>query len=419
MKDAQGRPVRLGFFGLLGSGNLGNDGSLDAMIGYLRECHPETKLDFLVTGPERVAGRYGAAATHLRWSRAHGNQLSAVPQPVLKVVGGLLDPVRTLRWVRRQDAVIIPGMGVLEGTTPIKPWGFPFGLFTLALSGRLTRTDVLLVSVGADVVGSRSIRWMIKRTAGWARYRSYRDRTSRDAMRAMGVDVSADAITPDLAFRHVWRFREPDGTRTVGLGLMNYHGNNDERAIAADLHRTYVAQMTLFARWLVDQGRPIRFFTCDRVDRPVIDQVVENLRSYRPHLDASMLIDTPANDLSDLRRQMAGVDTVVASRYHNVLTAIQMAIPTVAVGYSSKHDELMQSAGLGAFHQEARSVDAARLIAQHIALESDPAPLVAAMREHNRVKTEGVEQHFAALSAVIFGGATRRAAVGDASSSPA
>jgi polysaccharide pyruvyl transferase WcaK-like protein len=190
---------------------------------------------------------------------------------------------------------------------------------------------------------------------------------------------------------------------------MNYRGNNDERAVAAALHGNYVAQMKLFARWLVDQGRPIRFFTCDRVDRPVIEQVVDDLRSYRPDLDASMLIDEPADDLLDLMRQMTGVDAVVATRYHNVLTAVQMAVPTLAVGYSSKHDELMQRAGLGAFCQEARHVDAASVIEQFNTLESDPAPIVAAMREHNRVNRKGVEQQLDALSAVIFGEPARHA----------
>ena len=36
---------RVGLFGLLGSGNIGNDASLDAVLGYLRSYHPDVVLD--------------------------------------------------------------------------------------------------------------------------------------------------------------------------------------------------------------------------------------------------------------------------------------------------------------------------------------------------------------------------------------
>ncbi len=38
----------------------------------------------------------------------------------------LLDPLRTLAWVRHSDVVIVAGLGVLEATVPLRPWGFPY-----------------------------------------------------------------------------------------------------------------------------------------------------------------------------------------------------------------------------------------------------------------------------------------------------
>ncbi len=403
MTTSRPGPTRLGFFGVLGAGSIGNDGSLDAAIGYLRERHPEAKLDFLVMGPEHVAARYGVPTTHLQWFESHVERFSAVPDVMLKVVGRLLDPIRTVQWVRRQDVVIVAGMGVLEGTIPMRPWGFPFGLLSLAAACRATNTTMLMVTVGADYIGNSVIRWMVKKSAQWARYRSYRDVVSRNAMQAMGVDVSRDTVHPDLAFRHAVPAWVPDGTRTVGLGLMDYHGNNDEREMAGELHEAYVTQMKRFARWLVDNGRPIRLFTCDPVDRSVIEQIADDLRRCRPGLPASMVVDEPASDLAHLMDQMTGVDAVVATRYHNVVTAIQMAIPTLSVSYSRKHDEVMQRVGLGAFCQEARSVDAARMIEQFEELEREQAELVAGVREHNRENVAGVERQLVELSEVVFG----------------
>lgn len=69
MTSADGTPVRVGVFGLLGSGNLGNDGSLEAVLGYLRARHPRAVVDALCGGPEVVKARYGIPATRLHWYR--------------------------------------------------------------------------------------------------------------------------------------------------------------------------------------------------------------------------------------------------------------------------------------------------------------------------------------------------------------
>ena len=69
MTPAKGTPARVGVFGLLGSGNLGNDGSLEAVLGYLRDRHPEAAVDALCGGPEAVTARYGIPATRLHWYR--------------------------------------------------------------------------------------------------------------------------------------------------------------------------------------------------------------------------------------------------------------------------------------------------------------------------------------------------------------
>lgn len=45
MRSRNGGPPRVGLFGLLGSGNLGNDGSMEAVLGYLRSAHPEAVVD--------------------------------------------------------------------------------------------------------------------------------------------------------------------------------------------------------------------------------------------------------------------------------------------------------------------------------------------------------------------------------------
>jgi len=91
---------RVGFFGLLGSGNIGNDGSLESMLAFLRTSHPDAELGAMCSGPEQVTTRYGIPATPMRWYQRYEETTSGAMALTLKAVGRLFD---TLRTVRRFD----------------------------------------------------------------------------------------------------------------------------------------------------------------------------------------------------------------------------------------------------------------------------------------------------------------------------
>ncbi|WP_020417445.1 polysaccharide pyruvyl transferase family protein [Amycolatopsis sp. ATCC 39116] len=388
--------TRIGFFGILGSGNLGNDGSLDAVLSYVRERYPNAELGFLAMGPEQLTARYGAPATHLQWYEPHAGDATGLPAAGLKVLGKLLDPFRTWAWVRNYDVVIVPGMGVLEATLPLRPWALPYSLFWLGVTARLTGTRVALVSVGADVVRKRATRWVITRAARLAHYRSYRDEHSRQAMARMGVDVSSDAVFPDLAFGLADPEPRPS-TGAVGVGVMAFRGGNDDRARADEINRAYLDTVKRFVRLLADEGRPIRLFTGDVADDEVLAEVI----AAAPGADITA---EPLTSLQDLMRQMAEVDVVVATRYHNVLCALKTAKPTLSLGYARKNDMLMSAMGLGEFCQSAREPEFDRLVAQFRELEDRREELTAILKERNRVMSERLERQFAIMSESVVEG---------------
>jgi polysaccharide pyruvyl transferase WcaK-like protein len=388
-------PARVGLFGILGSGNLGNDGSLDAVINYLRERHSDVRLDFMCMGPERVMAKYGAPATHLQWYEARGSKIRLLPAPAAKIIGRLLDPFRTMTWVRRQDVVIVPGMGVLEATLPLRPWSFPYSLFWLTRCAQVTGTKVALVSVGADFINKRLTRWLVTRAARMAHYRSFRDVHSRNAMWEMGVDSTGDEVYPDLAFALPTPVGEPSNGGAVGVGVMDYHGDNDERAQADELHRAYLTKIKGFVRWLTDNGRAVRLFTGDKADAPVVAEI---LADGPPGAVSAASVSS----LDDLMREMAAVDAVVATRYHNVLCALKACRPTVSIGYAAKNDVLMASMGLHEFVQQARALDLDRLIAQFTELEQRSAQLQRVLAERNVETRERLERQFEALSSALF-----------------
>ncbi|MFF2775500.1 polysaccharide pyruvyl transferase family protein [Streptomyces sp. NPDC058052] len=389
-------PVRVGVFGLLGSGNLGNDGSLEAVLAHLRAAHPQAVVDALCGGPEAVTARYGIPATRLHWYRGEYRTASRAGAIAGKGLGKLVDAVRTAAWVRRHDVVIVPGMGVLEATLPLRPWGFPYALFLLCASGRLLGTRVALVGVGADAIADRATRALVRWSARLAAYRSYRDTHSRDAMRAMGVDTTGDAVHPDLAFAlPAPPERAPGPAGTVCVGVMAFHGGNDDRARAEEIHARYLDGTIRFVRALVEDGRPVRLLTGDACDAPVVDAILGAV-------DSPLVTAAGAASLADLMREAAAADTVVATRYHNLVCALKAGTPTLALGYAAKSEALMAGMGLAAHCHPAREVDAGRLLEQFRELEKDAAGVRRTLADRNRAAALRLDAHFGALSAFLF-----------------
>ncbi|MER5888824.1 polysaccharide pyruvyl transferase family protein [Streptomyces sp. NPDC001941] len=409
MTAPRGRPVRVGVFGLLGSGNLGNDGSLEAVLGYLRADHPEAVVDALCGGPEVVARRYGIRATRLHWYRGEYRTASRAGAVAGKGLGKLVDAFRTAAWVRRHDVVVVPGMGVLEATLPLRPWGFPYALFLLCAAGRLTGTPVALVGVGAAAIRDRPTRALVRLAARLAAYRSYRDELSRDAMRRMGVDTSRDEVYPDLAFAlPVPAAPGPgDAPGTVCVGVMDFHGSNDDRARADEIHRRYLEGTTRFVRTLAGEGRPVRLVTGDGVDRAVVEAVLAAV-------DSPLVTASPAASLAELMAEMAGADVVVAARYHNLVCALKAGTPTLAVSYAAKSDALMAGMGLGAYCHPARELDVDRLLEQFRELEKGAAGARRTLAEHNRAATGRLAHQFTALTTALFPAADRPHALREA-----
>ncbi|MPY30294.1 hypothetical protein FNH09_02935 [Streptomyces adustus] len=397
MTPANERPVRVGVFGLLGSGNLGNDGSLEAVLGYLRDRHPEAAVDALCGGPEAVTARYGIPATRLHWYRGEYRTASRAGAIVGKGLGKLVDVFRTASWVRGHDVVIVPGMGVLEATLPLRPWGFPYALFLLCASGRLSGTKVALVGVGAAPIGNRATRTLVRWSARLAAYRSYRDAPSRDAMRAMGVDTTRDEVHPDLAFSLPVppASTPPDAPGRVCVGVMAFHGSDDDRARAEEIHRRYLDGTTRFVRTLVEEGRPVRLLTGDDVDATVVAAILDAVGS-------PLVTVAETASLADLMKETAGAEAVVATRYHNLICALKAGTPTLALSYAAKSEALMAQMGLGTYCHPAREVDADRLLEQFQELEKNSADLRRTLAEHNQDAVRHLDRQFTALTEALF-----------------
>jgi len=402
-RQAKDTGPRVGLFGLLGSGNIGNDASTEVIVRYLRTEHPDAVVDAMCMGWKRMRDRYGIEAIPIQWQAAHklpGGPLGAG----LKVLGKWLDIFRTAAWVRRHDVVIVPGMGIMEAALPLNPWGVPWSLFLLAATGRLLRTRVALVSAGATPAKNRMTARLFTSAARQAYYRSFRDEASRDVLRRQGLDTSRDPVYTDLVYGLQFGQDVPVDPLAVGVGVMAYYGSNEDRDRADEIYASYVSSMTSFVRWLIDAGRSVRLFVGDEVDQPVVEEIVADIRQSRPGLGASRITGSQVTTLEELIDQISHVTTVVATRFHNVMCALKLGKPTISIGYSPKNDSLMLDLGLGDYVLHARSLDVERLKIQFTDIESHAARFREQLRELLPERAKQARAQLDELSRVLFAG---------------
>ncbi|WP_088318433.1 polysaccharide pyruvyl transferase family protein [Kineosporia sp. R_H_3] len=396
----RGGGVRVGVYGLIGTGNLGNDASFDVVLAHLRARHPDAVVDVMTPAPEQVRARYGLDATVSSWVPSR-----RLPRPfdlLALGAGKVADAWRTARWVRRHDVVLVPGMGVLEASLPMRPWEAPYAFALLGLCCGLLRTPLALVGVGADDVARPLTRRLLDVLARRAGYRSYRDEGSRDAMRRRGIDVSHDPVHPDLVLGRPVPDAGAGDPRLVCVGVMAYHGGNDDDRAAADrVLDAYAAKVVRFVLHLVDHGYDVRLVVGDACDVPVAERVDESVREARPGLPAARLRSVPVTDYDALTAVVAGTGTVVATRFHNVVCGLALARPTIAVWYARKSADLMADLMRPGFDQPVATFDVDLLVEQFDRLQADREAVVATLRDRRAVAARGVAVQLEELSAFV------------------
>src|SRR5262249_9654488 len=65
--------------------------------------------------------------------------------------------------------------------------------------------------------------------------------------------------------------------------------------------------------------------------------------------DMDRVFEEPAHSVSDLLRQIASTDLVVATRFHNVIFALMCGKPVISLSFHDKCASLMGAAGLTAY----------------------------------------------------------------------
>ena len=395
------RPARIVFYGNFGAGNLGNEVTLQTAIEETARRLPGVQLLCVCTDPQDVRTRHGieAAAAMSRDSDWSWSGLSARPtdvgspaartsrRAVVARVGRILFRrvprefahwYQMLRIMARSDLFLVPGTGIVTDGS-CGAFGWPYDMFKLTLLARLCGKRVVYLSVGAGPFRYRLGCWFIRRSLGLAHYRSYRDVDSKRRLAAIGFDGEQDPVCPDLVFglsrAHLAEARTGTGlTRIVGLGLKDYAAPLDT-ADARSYH-DYLGVMADFVTALQAQGHTVRLIIGDaQYDTRVREDLIALLKARGASATAPGLLSDPVPTVNELLAQLRETDAVISPRFHNLVLALLLNKPVIALSDLPKVTALLADLGLERYCLSLEGLTSADLADRFAQLEGDSARL--------------------------------------------
>lgn len=361
------RGPRIGLFCGYGIGNVGNDASLETAEKVIASETPGAQMVVITPFVDGAKARTSLPVVAMNPSMQGALALDA--HRLVKVGYFLIrESVETLRRIRllaSLDGVIAPGTGLLDDFAE-SPAGMPYAVLAWAFAARLTRRPFAMVGIGAGPLVNPASRLQMRFAARLATEVTYRDEASRAYMESVDPRTGEHAVVCDLVFADVLPGTGSAGRQdlsrrplTVGLGIMAYEGwagDNNGSALVR-----YTTEMTRVVRGIIiADGDEVRIL----VGQPIDDLAVEAVLAGLDDLEREHVVFAPAREFTDLFREVARTDIVVATRYHNLVAALMMRRPVVSVSYAVKNPALLERVGMPGHDCPIEDVDADWVLTQ-------------------------------------------------------
>jgi polysaccharide pyruvyl transferase WcaK-like protein len=371
--------LTIALFGAFGVGNLGNECTLQALLYNIRRCVPNAEIRCICPGPDQVQLAYGIPATPMEeipLSHIANRSLRLLRKIFVRI------PLELFRWIRAfatltdVELLVMTGTGML-GDFGIRPLGLHFQILKWTLLAKLCRCKVVFLSVGAGPLRQPLSRRIVKAALSLADYRSYRDSFSKNYLESIGLDTQRDNVFPDLAFSfpaQMLPHNSDNGSSraVVGVGLMTYFNRTGTAREDDSIYSEYIGKMGDFVSWLLEKKYKVRLLIGDvAYDQPATRDLMAYMKKRGTHCEYGAIINEPTASVDEVLSQLAATDFVIASRFHNILLALMLAKPVLAISYHEKNAALMASAGLAEFSQDIENIDVDKMIRQFQAMEEN------------------------------------------------
>jgi polysaccharide pyruvyl transferase WcaK-like protein len=319
-----------------------------------------------------------------------------------KIIIGI--PSELYRWLaairilKGMDMFIVPGTGLLTDAYGLTPWG-PYTLFKWSMVAKLCRCKLLFVSVGAGPVYSAFGKYFVKSALSLADFRSYRDYASLECLKRIGFETNRDRVYPDLVFSLPETVipsdkSEKEPRTVVGLGLMEYYGKPSIDSPHNAIYLAYLENLVVFLRWLLVHEYDARLLIGDVGDRRVTEEFRSLLKERSLIYDEARVIDEPVSSVEHLLSQLAATDIVVATRFHNVLLALLLNKPVIAISFHHKCTSLMSEMGLSQYCHDINDMNVGRLIEQFQDVERNAENLKLVIRQRVEESRKALDEQY-------------------------
>lgn len=391
---------RIVLLGEFGCGNIGNDGSLATIVDHLRRTRPEWDIVVLARDAEVIREDFGLTAFDLSHRPMRGI--------FGKVLGRIIDPFRYARRVAGTEAVVVPGMGILEGELGEHAMGVPYFLFLFGVICRIMGVPFILLASGVSPLASPPSRVFARIAMRAAAYRSFRDEYSRRCALGMGFADPDDRAFCDIAFAMDVDDREPHRRGNVGVGVMEFRGRHPDAdaGVAARARTRYVQQMEALCQGILSTGRQPSIFYGDQADLAVAHELSERLVAslYGP----GCVTVVHATDFKSIVDAMAEVDLVIAARYHNIIAGVLAGRPLIGLAYAEKSSDLVRMVALADSAIDLDHVDASVVLGEVEACFADYDRVHARAQEGRSAMHITALEQLAALDDLLDRARTRR-----------
>jgi polysaccharide pyruvyl transferase WcaK-like protein len=180
---------------------------------------------------------------------------------------------------------------------------------------------------------------------------------------------------------------------------MDYYGSRRTPGRGEGVYRGYVEKMAEFVEWLLDRGYTVELLIGDLTyDTRVRQDVRRRLQERNPARGKAKLVEAPISSAEDLVAQLARTDVVVATRFHNILLALMLDKPVVALSYHEKIASLMRGVGLGEFCQDVDGLDVQKLVDQFTRLERNATAASSTIGRKRAEYRRALDEQYAAIS---------------------
>jgi polysaccharide pyruvyl transferase WcaK-like protein len=406
---------KIAFFGVFGNQNFGNECTLQATMQNLRPALPDAEFICLCTVPEDTGSRHCVPAfpAHQEFPAWLNTPLwsSGVLKLFRKVVFRptleLIHWVRAFKVIRGCRMLIVPGTQVVSGYVT-GPFSWPYDIFKWAVVARLRRAKLVFLSIGVGPIYHPISRWFIRTGLDMADYCSYRDIASKKYATEIGCSRPGDLVYPDLAFS----FQQPllpedrhDGEEmpVIGIGLKDYLGPGRLRdRHRNDTYRSYLNTLADLVGWLCRRRCKVRLIIGDVLyDSSVREDFMITLRERELISQEVQIVSEPACNLEDLLSQIAAIDFLVTSRFHNIVLAFMLNKPVVCLSDHSKLECLMNEIGLGEYCLPLASLEVDDIIATLVRLEKNADSVRAYIKCRAGEYRATLEKQYASLFAEL------------------